>query len=1347
VKNDATPKLDERTDQSIVAEMLARLPGYLPGWASAAGSPGLALMQVFARYMHALIERLNQAPDKNELAFLDLLGINLLPAQAARAPMVFQAITEVGDSRVPARTRVGAKQAGQSEPLVFETERAIALATARLVEVVSLWPDRDAYADHSTAVARGESLTLFKPLKPIPHEFYIAHDILFSLVGNSLVELHFDLAGGGQSLAIDWEYWDGSRWQGFKAFSQKEQAGQSFDGTDGLSRSGTIRLKTECGDAVATKVNGVQNHWVRGRLNDPLLPQPGTNLPAVDRLWVRSLIERPIQKINNQCVSGIQPDQAFANGSKLDVSKTFYPLGRNADHNSAFYFGSEEVFTKPGAQVTLCLQRGKTPEEEADELEAQTREEAARKLILDALAKVAQAVIEAGKSIRSLAEPLLAIPNQAQTIINAVNDLSNKITDLENRKNDLQKKADIPQKTADITALGGAIDGVLNAISTLQPMIPDVLLAFIDLNAFRNLLTVAGDFTVKVTSQAQDTLDSMAKLAALLADEAHSPLLGAATWAAKTVSDAAWSLIILDLTNLSLIPGINEEAQLKTAIDDLTEVSAIKDLADIAQSVVKALGEGAQSILPGLDLFPDINTPDKLIDSLKTAATNAQAVVSPLSTIWGLPRAGTVGKADKALTPPRLLWEYWNGRTWKHLLGPINDDAANFMDSGEVHFTVPGDMSPTVVNNVNARWVRVRLAEGTYGRLRMVSWYDAISNRVNMMPIIEPRPPALEACFLGYTYRSPKTAPEYCFSYNDFQFIDQTREAIWPGPPLKPFSPTADSTPSLYLGFDRALPADLISLFFNVEEQTDQVSGPPLKWEYHDGEQWLTLSVEDETANLALPGMVAATWPGVEAGLSAAVIRASGTEVQLGDARQAARFAPGSLFYITESGDGELIEVISITRDNLRLKAPLTRDYGRATISQAALPRFGTPRTWIRARLENAGEPLRSELHGIHPNAVWAAQIQTVENEMLGSSSAQAAQVLFFRHTPVLEGETIEVLELEGPRAAVELPLFREAILRDGLTDRDLRVVTDRRSGQPSEVWVRWRVRDNLFFSGPGDRDVVIERTRGRLLFGDNLHGRIVPAGNDNIRALLYRSGGGVAGNVPAGAISQLLSGVPAQSVSNPRAAEGGADNESVDSVLKRGPQAVRHRRQALSRGDYEVLAREASPAVAAARALPGTHPNGLPAPGWVTLVIVPESIDPQPQPSFELRRRVKDYLQARCPASLSGLAIIGPTYLPIGVEAVIAPLSPSEAGPVGERVHQAMVHFLHPLTGGPEGTGWPFGRGVYLSDVAAILESIEGVDYVETINLLLDGTPQGEVITVPADRIVVAGPVQIKLR
>jgi predicted phage baseplate assembly protein len=225
-----------------------------------------------------------------------------------------------------------------------------------------------------------------------------------------------------------------------------------------------------------------------------------------------------------------------------------------------------------------------------------------------------------------------------------------------------------------------------------------------------------------------------------------------------------------------------------------------------------------------------------------------------------------------------------------------------------------------------------------------------------------------------------------------------------------------------------------------------------------------------------------------------------------------------------------------------------------------------------------------------------------------------------------------------------------------------------------------------------------------------------------------------------------MLSGIPARGVKNPRGAEGGADGETVDGVRTRGPQVLRHRRQALSAADYEALAREASPGVAIARALPTTSATGLPRAGRVRLIIVPQSLDPQPQPSFELRRRVRDFLMARTPATLGGLTVAGPEYLPVGVEAAVTPRGRDDAGSVRDAVEAALAEFLHPLRGGPDASGWPFGRNVYLSDVAALLEGISGVDHVNTMSLLLDGTPRGEVVEVPPDRIVTAGRLQVTL-
>jgi hypothetical protein len=102
--------------------------------------------------------------------------------------------------------------------------------------------------------------------------------------------------------------------------------------------------------------------------------------------------------------------------------------------------------------------------------------------------------------------------------------------------------------------------------------------------------------------------------------------------------------------------------------------------------------------------------------------------------------------------------------------------------------------------------------------------------------------------------------------------------------------------------------------------------------------------------------------------------------------------------------------------------------------------------------------------------------------------------------------------------------------------------------------------------------------------------------------------------------------------------------------------------------------------------------------------------------------------------------------YLPVGADLVLAPLDPGQAGPVGSAVRDALEAFFHPITGGPEGAGWPFGRDVYLSDAAAAVMRVPGVDYVSNLDLLLNGIVQGAVVAVPPDSVVVAGPMRIRV-
>jgi len=80
--------------------------------------------------------------------------------------------------------------------------------------------------------------------------------------------------------------------------------------------------------------------------------------------------------------------------------------------------------------------------------------------------------------------------------------------------------------------------------------------------------------------------------------------------------------------------------------------------------------------------------------------------------------------------------------------------------------------------------------------------------------------------------------------------------------------------------------------------------------------------------------------------------------------------------------------------------------------------------------------------------------------------------------------------------------------------------------------------------------------------------------------------------------------------------------------------------------------------------------------------------------------------------------------------------------------VKVALYRFLHPIYGGPDGTGWPFARPLTIDKVYALIQTVPGVEYATELNLYpIDmSNPSGQrlgrseqVIAVPANGVIVS--------
>jgi phage-related baseplate assembly protein len=122
-------------------------------------------------------------------------------------------------------------------------------------------------------------------------------------------------------------------------------------------------------------------------------------------------------------------------------------------------------------------------------------------------------------------------------------------------------------------------------------------------------------------------------------------------------------------------------------------------------------------------------------------------------------------------------------------------------------------------------------------------------------------------------------------------------------------------------------------------------------------------------------------------------------------------------------------------------------------------------------------------------------------------------------------------------------------------------------------------------------------------------------------------------------------------------------------------------------------------------------------APGVVTLIVIPFCPLPAPLPSRALLDAVERYLTPRRLVT-SEIHAIAPHYRQVAVSATLQLRSDADAAGVLQAATTRIDAFFDPLTGGPDGLGWPFGRTVYRSELMALLADLDGVLYVTAFGL-----------------------------
>jgi hypothetical protein len=483
--------------------------------------------------------------------------------------------------------------------------------------------------------------------------------------------------------------------------------------------------------------------------------------------------------------------------------------------------------------------------------------------------------------------------------------------------------------------------------------------------------------------------------------------------------------------------------------------------------------------------------------------------------------------------------------------------------------------------------------------------------------------------------------------YDGARFSIITADQRVPGGKFAPLSSQPQSQAALYLGFDGLFPAGSHRLTIHTSPRKDQ--------------------------------------PAVQAGAEAL------------DPSQLP--ADGVWEYYVGSGKWSAISKVSDTTNCLTQTGIVTFDgplLGHTQAQIGAQKPTDPALYWIRYRLvglRGSGFETQPVLEDILLNTVTATNSVTGFDELLGASTGLPDQSFRLAHAPILpkDDSVTGIIEVQEEREKEYLP---------------------------------WREVPDFASYGPADPVYTLDLTKGVVSFGNGINGKIPPfvssdgtdllaSATPNIKVTQYRWGGGAAGNAGANTITTLNTVIPyVDSVTNLRAASGGRDEETIEKARAEAPAQLRTQGRAVTAQDFADIAR-ATPGthIARAQAIPLYNPNlsvaratsnpnsaaipaNVPLPGVVTVAVIPDSDSRQPIPSDTTLQSVAAYLETHRLITTE-LYVCPPVYrrVEIHVNAIADPRQ--RVSDVSQRLNDLLLKYFHPLTGGEDGKGWPFGYGI----------------------------------------------------
>jgi hypothetical protein len=617
---------------------------------------GLALIRIFGRMAATVSDRLNRVSEKNFLAFLDLLGTQILPPQPARVPLTFYLASSVPKNTtalVPAYTTISAPSVeGEEEEVVFETESDLIVTPVQLQAVLVRQYSEDKYSDR-TLQATGKKDTAFLVFTgdtAIEHFLYLASE-LFTLPDPTTVTLNVasSNAEDWNKLSLHWSYWDGTAWQTLLSPTSTNPVT--------ISNFPAINRHT---------INGFNAAWLRVQLLSSLKASP-----QINRITATVNIERKY----------LDPDRCFFNTIPIDLSKDFYPFGQQPRFNDTFYIASQAMSLE-NARVTVTVRLSDNLPINPNGGDVEVVWEAWNGRNWEALQLTAQNLN--GQPITNLKLSPIKFTASGKVEFN-FSQTSTHIS-VNGETNYWLRIRIIKEYYASGTALGQPI--TLTYLSA-KANTTEKSLTVQNVRGF-----ILGDrVSIATANSSQTTLIqniSLADKKLFVADNLNLEYPAGTT----VMLNSPTSFAPPSLRSIQLDYTYNKSADISTCV-------TYNNFSYATQTIKNDTGFSpfvrSTDTRPYLYLGFDLPFPNRAI---------------ALYFHVEIPTATELSVAITNAVKPRLVWEYFNGKVWTKL--NVIDETAAFSDRGLIKFIGPSDFTATQEFNQTLHWLRVRWESGDF---------------------------------------------------------------------------------------------------------------------------------------------------------------------------------------------------------------------------------------------------------------------------------------------------------------------------------------------------------------------------------------------------------------------------------------------------------------------------------------------------------------------------------------------------------------------------------------------------------------------------------------------------------